>query len=870
MTTYEYAFEHPALNEMLDVLTLRQFFRETGATHFPEENERIVLDDVKLKKAALITSILSSSPNDEHRSKALAFAILAYLEKQTIQYAGFCYLVLSRIGNIYPTKHLVEILNADEDHFYVSYDEALNLELSMQRANALLKLPDDDVYLSEYQEQLWEHLISDEKTLAISGPTSSGKSYTIQSYIVSKCTSCEKYRAVYVVPTKALLFEVSSNLRQRLSTYDVTIKTGVGDISKSGAKEVLVLTPERCLRLLKEKESTDYRIDLLFFDEIQKMEDDERGVLFEYILNELLTQEEGAKVVVAGPYLKNLKRTLHQLSGLDSPVIESRLAPVYQIRSIFRVTANVRDRINIFLKSPSGKTLQTSVPVERAMYTSLVQHQKQTMAELVTIYGKDSTNVIYAPRRTTAEDYALEIAEKSALYGGITESREVLELIEYLSDEVHPNYSLIRCLKKGVAFHHGLIPELAKLEIEGLYKKGQLKNLACTSTLLEGVNLPADKIFIFRPLKNDSRTPLDNFEFGNLIGRAGRTSSKLNGSVYCIELSTETWASEKLDSDFSKEIIPATTRATTVHKIHLLSNLANSSAEMTNVPASVIYTIILLRHKAVRSSAELRTYLQTKALNAGEVDTITRGIQGSLQRLSIPQDILKQNPTIDPLLQNRLYERMRSQPSSEWLIDKHPLGKEGKDDRAAKFTDKSFYFQFEEIAQRLNEIFNIEGAISRSHADGAASILQVVRYAVPWIQQRTLRHLIDKDLAGKSQDSEHVDRVIRGVIMHVNNNVQFELVKYFKLWSDILTTLLTDAEREQWSFYLSVDEMLEMGACTPAALNMIRDGISRSAAIEAARFIPKGLEGDLASWVVKNKLSSLSAITRRHLQNQGY
>ena len=110
---------------------------------------------------------------------------------------------------------------------------------------------------------------------------------------------------------------------------------------------------------------------------------------------------------------------------------------------------------------------------------------------------------------------------------------EVKELIDFLKEDIHRKYYLIDCLKKKIAYHHGSLPDIVRKEIEELYINEKLSTIFCTSTLLEGVNLPANNLFTFEPKKKD--TPLTNFEFGNLIGRAGRLNSSLYGTVYYIE-----------------------------------------------------------------------------------------------------------------------------------------------------------------------------------------------------------------------------------------------------------------------------------------------------------------------------------------------
>src|SRR5690606_23147430 len=91
---------------------------------------------------------------------------------------------------------------------------------------------------------------------------------------------------------------------------------------------------------------------------------------------------------------------------------------------------------------------------------------------------------------------------------------------------------LIFCLKKGVAFHFGKLPQKIRSEIEKLFAKKKISNIFCTSTLLEGENLPAKNIFI---LSNAiGRSKFSEIDFWNLAGRAGRLTQELYGNIICV------------------------------------------------------------------------------------------------------------------------------------------------------------------------------------------------------------------------------------------------------------------------------------------------------------------------------------------------
>ncbi|EBD8127091.1 DEAD/DEAH box helicase, partial [Salmonella enterica] len=158
-----------------------------------------------------------------------------------------------------------------------------------------------------------------------------------------------------------------------------------------------------------------------------------------------------------------------------------------------------------------------------------------------------------SPKKNMAEGWALSVANDDQDNHKVIDNEKIKNLCSFLESEIHPLYSLVRCIKKGVAFHHGGLLDVARLEIEDLFSSGVIKNLVCTSTLLQGVNLPADRIVVISPKIGNYE--LSQFEFLNLIGRAGRINTSLYGEIFCIELSDEEWAEERIKNEDKKEIV---------------------------------------------------------------------------------------------------------------------------------------------------------------------------------------------------------------------------------------------------------------------------------------------------------------------------
>jgi len=855
MKTYESCYIHSTLNNILDKLVQNLFYKE-----YKLENKVEISED-DIEKAAWIASILAFSPNEKHKTKSLSFAVLLLLkDPSSTLYINYCYVIISRIGDLPLGVHLKQVIEEDIDKFNVYFDEALNMELGLKRASSKILLHNKTIYISDFQKHLWE-LLQTNKHLSISAPTSSGKSFMVQSFIIENCVKKDKYHVLYVVPTRSLIYEVSNELKTQLKGHNTSVKTTFDAERKSmKEKEIFVLTPERCLKLIELRDKLHFNPDIIFFDEVQNMEDEERGVLFEFILNELSVCCSNSKIIIAGPLLEKLDETFNKISGLTSECVSSIFSSVFQIKAILRFSKTSKNKINVYLKSPSGNTINFTITSKLTLYSKIKSKKGMAVTDLIAQYACNSQNIVYSNRKASAERWADYLAKKD-LNSPFFDPDEIEELTEYLKEEVHQDYLLISCLKKGIAFHHSCVPEIARIEIENLYREGKISNIVCTPTLLEGVNLPAQKLFLITNKKDEEE--MEDFDFGNLIGRAGRIRSHFYGSIYCIENDDEPWVNQKLDFNHEKEIVPATTKALSENKQELFNNIQSSSTDIEI--KSVAYTIILLRHKYLKSPIGTYEYLEDKGLNRKEIIYLLDKLDNSLKNIEIPKEIVHLNPTIDPLLQDILFEKIKEEGVENWMISKHPLqgSRLSKEtERKLPFQEKSFYYQFENLVERLDSIFLIMKENTNDTFSNRLSPRQLVRLAVPWLKGQSYKKIIDIN----KNERDDIDSIIRNITSNINSYVRFELVKYFKLWSDVISSFLDDEAKETNKYYLSLPQMIEVGCCDPQALELINEGINRSIATKVVSQIPNNYRGSTKEWIKSNK-KLLPKIMIKHLEN---
>ena len=138
--------------------------------------------------------------------------------------------------------------------------------------------------------------------------------------------------------------------------------------------------------------------------------------------------------------------------------------------------------------------------------------------EFVKAYG-GRKNIIYLNKPTDIEKFALAL--KDVLPD--VESELISTACENISEYLQPQYNLLACLRKGIIYHHGSVPDAIRIYIEDLYKKDPaIKYVITSSTLLSGVNLPAERMFILDNRRG--RSNLSHDAFKNLVGRICRFS----------------------------------------------------------------------------------------------------------------------------------------------------------------------------------------------------------------------------------------------------------------------------------------------------------------------------------------------------------
>lgn len=383
---------------------------------------------------------------------------------------------------------------------------------------SILRIPSQsEGYFFKSQRAVFDSL--NKERFSYSGPTSMGKSFVMRIFIKEQIIKGIQSNFAIVVPTKALINEVSSriitDLKELLAEKNYRVITAGGAISLQQKHNfVLVLTPERLLYLLLER--PDFKLDYLFIDEAHKISSKDSRSPFYYKIVDLLTKRKNKPhFIFSSPNIPNPDVYL-KLTNISNDDISEKMTTSYSPVSQMKYIIDLVEK-EVKVHNDYNKKF---IPIAKLK-------ENVSLTQMIKTAGKNSQNIVYCSATSKAIEYALDYANSLKTQ---EDNAELIALSREIKGQIHADYYLADLLTKGVAYHIGYLPADIRLRIEDLFKNGAIKTIFCTSTLIEGVNLPADNLFI-TSYKNglSHMTPV---EFRNLVGRVGRIEFNLYGNVF--------------------------------------------------------------------------------------------------------------------------------------------------------------------------------------------------------------------------------------------------------------------------------------------------------------------------------------------------
>ncbi len=411
--------------------------------------------------------------------------LLDYLDKYKVPYNSLINHLIRQLG-LYP--YIRGNSASWEDRF--AY-EAFKVDVG-----------DKSLTLHREQSKLLR-LLLEGKNLAISAPTSFGKSFVIDAFIAIK----RPKNIVIIVPTIALTDETRRRIYKKFSSEYKIITTSDVEISD---KNIFIFPQERAISYANKLNA----IDMLIIDEFYKASksfDKERSpALLKAILK--LGKIAQQKYYLS-PNISSLKKSIFT-KGMSFEK--------FDFNTVFLQKHNLFSEI----KTPQNKNEVLLKILKNAQHKSLVYAGTYSEINKLTFLLSEHTEII---NNKLLNDFSL-----------------------WLGKNYEENWPLVNLIKRGIGIHNGrLHRSLGQIQIKLFEELNGIKTIISTSSIIEGVNTSAENIIIWK--NKNGRYKLNDFTYNNIIGRGGRMFKHFVGQIYILD-TPPTAIETSLDLELPEEI----------------------------------------------------------------------------------------------------------------------------------------------------------------------------------------------------------------------------------------------------------------------------------------------------------------------------
>lgn len=726
-----------------------------------------------------------------------------------------CEGILSRIGN-FPARTLLQKSTLEITRIN---DPFLELEMAVREEENRSEDVPESVTLTDFQVRLLKAL-RDSTSVSVSAPTSAGKSFTLELELLHRLAKNDKYTAVFLVPTRALIRQVSLDLIDLLRRNQVecsvlsALSVPEDEHHEPPRHLIFVLTQERFAALLAEAPAT-LQINALIVDEAHEIGKDRRGITLERVINLALRRFPSAQLFFSSPLRSNPE---YLLSVFNRPGQTSKHFVEYQ-RPVSQ---------NIILVKPVQKaTSQADIEVlsdigllALGRFELPFKFRNRYLVELVKYFTKpDDVSIVYCNRPSEADKIATELTETI----DASTDDELNEFGDFLEQEVHRHYRLGEMVRRGIAFHYANIPQIVRSRIEELAKQRKLRFICCTSTLLQGVNLPAKNIFLENPKTGQGETGrIQPGDFWNLVGRAGRMNHEFSGNVFCIY--GKPWETNPLVGDRMMPIESAFQIALTerAEELAFFATTPPLSADGSEAWAEQAFANIYSDFVTIKRRVSDSVQDASIRVHLAKVDSASERAYASR---TLPDEIFGNNMYVHPDRLEELATIFRNAVVMSSLCPRSPFA--------------------EDAYSNLVDMFAvIETTFIKSNT-------QRHRYfaflALEWMRGTPIRDLVKGRLEFKQipDDKKTVNEEIRDLFREIEEEIRYRYVKYINIYLQVLAFVLREkGESELAEKLLPLHLFLEFGASDKTLINLMSLGLSRTSAILLKKTV--SLRSDMA------------------------
>ena len=401
--------------------------------------------------------------------------------------------------------------------------------------------------LPSQEDAIAKGALSFKRSFSLKMPTSAGKTFLTELLVYQEIKANPNAKILYLAPLRSLSRELKERYGRLSREFKFDFRAAYGGSTTTAEEEtienaqLLIATPETFTTLEGSIDDLISNYTLVICDEGQLLEDKTRGVSYELLLTRL-KRNANTRFLFISAIIPNIADINQWLGGSAGEVGDSNYRPC-KIR--FAVASRQGNHATVQYANEAIE--EWSVKVDDFMNEGQVKAVDPTQKSFscaLALKAMDAGPVmLYCSMKDWNRGCLAHVDELMALLkkgvfrkpiSYVQDEEWLAKVTEYCAFQLGNDYRLTKCLKDGLAYHHGQMPQDLRELIETSIAKKTIQLVVCTKTLSEGINMPI-KTAVLANITNTAdgtyNKSLELRDLKNIVGRVGRAGKESYGLV---------------------------------------------------------------------------------------------------------------------------------------------------------------------------------------------------------------------------------------------------------------------------------------------------------------------------------------------------
>ena len=454
----------------------------------------------------------------------ILFLIQNYIEK-------FNTILTKKINDIIITLDLYPLLSETSKKLN---NITVNLidEISIKLRSKNKKILSDTQYF-------FRSKILERKNIIFSAPTSFGKSTIVIDAIKELINQGKVNKILFILPTKALINEYRRKIKLSIENIPIIENPYIEDEFE---KVIYLFTPERFIVYYDNNKQS--KIDYVINDEAQmlinidKKKCVDRSILLAKTLS--ILANNNVPIIFLMPYVyKPYESFIYKYINTDNnEIIEvsDEVVP-FVSNNYYMLDVNGKDLFRYDFSKDSGISYANSKFITKTSENfdknNVSDWSMLIVDNIKKIINIEKKFIIFCTNKDEIKFIAKRMVENKTVKPEQINYR-MQALINYIEQNISPEFELIDFLKNGIAIHFSEVDSYIRRQLEIIFnEETDIKGMICTSTLLQGVNLNAQNLIMIYRSKFSTVGNVE-IDYRNLIGRTARLGINIQGNIFNI------------------------------------------------------------------------------------------------------------------------------------------------------------------------------------------------------------------------------------------------------------------------------------------------------------------------------------------------